>query len=155
MVDRIIFNDDATAIEIATRAKCYWDPRSCVSIARVVDGQLYGGVIFCGYTGESVGMHSAGFVPRWVNRDLLWVTFDFPFRQMGVKRIFGQVPENNFQARKLNEHLGFRYVTRIDGVFRNGEACLLMCLEKDDCRYLDLKPRHIQSNVMVEAQQAG
>ena len=51
-----------------------------------------GGVIFSNYTGESIAMHSAAWDQHWINRDMLFVIFDYPFNQLGVKRMFGQVP---------------------------------------------------------------
>lgn len=150
MSDQIILNSEHCSIEIAERAGCYWDTRTCTSIARVKDNELLGGVIFSGFTGESIGIHSASWGDHWMNRDLLWITFDYPFRQLRVQRIFGQVPESNWAARKFNENLGFRYVNRIEGVFRGNEACLLMCMERHECRFLRIKPRNIKSN-LIEA----
>ena len=30
-----------------------------------------------------------GWDPHWINRDMLYVVFDYPFNQLGVKRLFG------------------------------------------------------------------
>ena len=147
MMDEIIFNDPTDGYAIAQHAGTSFNPQSCISICRHRDDERLGGVIFSHYTGESIAIHSAGFDPYWINRDMLFVTFDYPFNQLGVKRIFGQVPETNGHAQEFNLKVGFKYVTRIEGVFPHNVACMVMCLEREDCRFLKLKPRRLVSNL--------
>jgi RimJ/RimL family protein N-acetyltransferase len=116
-----------------------------MSICRKSDNDvLLGGVIFSHYTGESIAIHSGSWDPHWINRDMLFVVFDYPFNQLGVKRIFGQVPEDNKHARSFNENLGFWYVARVEGVFPGDIACMVMRMDREDCRFLTIKPRFIQ-----------
>ena len=102
------------------------------------NGRLLGGVIYSGFTSESIAMHTAAFDRRWVNRDMLWVCFDYPFNQLGVQRVFGQVPEDNAAALAFDTKLGFKEVTRVPGVFKGGVGLIVMCMEKADCRWLDI-----------------
>jgi RimJ/RimL family protein N-acetyltransferase len=145
-LDQLVFNDDECGHAVARLAGTYYNPASCSSICRVRDGIRLGGVVFSNYTGESIAMHSASWHPRWINRDLIYCTFDYPFNQLGVKRIFGQVPEDNIRARKFNQNVGFRTVARVEGVYRGDIACLVMRLDREDCRLLKVKPRMIKSN---------
>ena len=138
----IRFNDPAYGEQIAEKAGTIFHPVHNVCIAREEKGRLLGGVIYTNYTGESVAMHSASWVPRWINRDLLWVCFDYPFNQMGAARIFGQVPEDNEAAIHFNLNLGFRIIKKIEGVYKGNVACLLMCMEREECRHLAIKPRN-------------
>lgn len=108
-----------------------------------MDDHLLGGVVFSDFTCESIAIHSASWTPRWISRDMIFVTFDYPFNQLGVKRIFGPVPESNLHAQEFNMKVGFNIVNRIEGVFPDG-ALIVMCLEKADCRLLNVKPRTIQ-----------
>ncbi len=144
-MDHIVLNDPTDGHAIAALAGTDFHPPTCVSICRVKDNERLGGVVFSHFTGESISIHSASWVDHWINRDLLFVTFDYPFNQLGVKRIFGQVPEDNWRARRFNENLGFRYVARVEGVFRHGVACLVMRMDREECRFLKIKPRHIKS----------
>ena len=102
--------------------------------------------MYSNFTGESIAMHTASWTRYWINRDLIYASFHYPFSQLGVKRIFGLVPEDNLQARRFNENAGLRYVARIEGVFPNDVACLVMRLDREDCRLLKVKPRNIRSN---------
>ena len=139
----IIFNNADHGHRIAKLSGCTFNPAVDTCISRWKDGYLLGGVIYQNFTGESIGIHMAGFDSRWVNKDMLWVSFDYPFSQLGVKRIFGQVPESNAKALELDLRLGFKIVTKIDGVFRDG-GVIVIVLEREDCKWLDLKPQTLR-----------
>ena len=145
-MEQLRFNDPNDGSAIALRAGTAFNRQRDISICRVVDGVPYGGVIFCNYTEESIAMHSGGFRKNWTNRDILYVMFDYPFRQLGVNRIFGYVPEDNDHAIRINENLGFVHVVTIPGMFKGNVGCYLMKMERDDCRFFNVKPRHIRAN---------
>ena len=100
-------------------------------------------MIFSNYTTESIAIHMAGWNPHWINRDMLFVTFDYPFNQLGVKRIFGYVPETTFTLYVSMRSSASRIVARIEGMFPHNVACCLMKLEREDCRFLGVRPRNI------------
>jgi len=145
-LDQIRFNNRDDGFAIAEVAGTAFNPFRDVSICRVKDDVPYGGVIFCNYTEESIAMHSGGFRSNWTNRDILFVMFDYPFNQLKVNRIFGYVPEDNEHAIHINENLGFVHVVRIEGLFKNNTACLLMKMERTACRFLGIRPRTIRPN---------
>jgi len=126
------------------RAGAIYNPEVDIVICRVRDNVRLGGVLFNNYNEESIQIHSASWLPRWGNRDLLFITFDYPFNQLGVKRIFGMVPEDNRKALAFNAHLGFRHVARVEGVYKDGVACMVMCMERHDCRFLRVRPRSLR-----------
>ena len=118
-----------------------------MSVSREKDGELLGGVVYYDHTGESLCVHIAGWDDHWVNRDILFCMFDFPFRQMGVKRVFAQIPEDNQRSLDFNAKLGFRTVARIEGVYPNNVACIVRCIERPEVeRFLKIRPLHIQRN---------
>lgn len=139
----ITFNDVNHGHQLARAAGCYYNPASDSCITREEDGELLGGVIFTNYTRESIAMHVASFRDNWVTRDLIWVCFHYPFVQLGVKRIFGQVPETNTKALHFDLRFGFKILTKIDGVFPDG-GMYVVKLERDECRWLDMKPRFLK-----------
>ena len=136
----IVTGDIEHGHRIAARAGTVFNPDADVVLARVEGGELYGGVTYTGYTGASIHMHSGGFVPNWANREILWMMFDYPFNQLGCKKVFGQVPETNTRALEIDQKLGFKVVAKIDDVFPDG-ACYVLALAREDCRWLKLKPR--------------
>ena len=141
----IVFNVEEHGRAIANAAQCFYNPEYDQVIARVdEEGELLGGVIFQSYTGVSIHMHMAGFVDRWTTRDFIWCVFDYPFNQLGCKKVFGQVCETNTKALEIDLKLGFKIVAKVDDVFPEG-ACLVLSLSPEDCRWLKVKPRHLQS----------
>jgi RimJ/RimL family protein N-acetyltransferase len=146
-LDRIVFDDPEHGDAIAVAAGTYFNPKIHKAVCRVRDDVLLGGVIYTNFTHESIEIHSAAFYDCWGSRDLLFVIFDYPFNQLGVKRLFGRVSEINFGALRLTTKLGFRPVARIEGVYRHGVGCVIMRMDREDCRFLGIKPRTIMSNL--------
>lgn len=141
---RITFNNPDHGRVVARRAGTFFNPECdrCVSV--VVGGELIGGVTYQGYTGTSIQMHMAGMADRWATRDFMWVIFDYPFNQLGVERVFGQLVESNTRALEIVEKLGFKRVARVEGVFPTG-ACIVSTMERADCRWLKIKPRGLSA----------
>ena len=72
---------------------------------------------------------------RWLNRDFLFAMFDYPFNQLGVNRITGLVAKKNKEARRFDEHLGFKY----EGNMRHALAdddMLIYGMLKRECKWL-------------------
>ena len=113
-------------------------------IARVEKGVLYGGVTYSNYTGVggSIAIHMSGFRPHWANRDMLWVAFHYPFMQLGVKKIFGQVGMHLPEVIKIDLQLGFKKEAVIKDVYPEGDM-LLLSMYKEDCRWLNVTPRSL------------
>lgn len=128
--------------QIADTAGVVFNPLGDMVIARVTpEGKLLGGVVFTQYTGQggSIGMHVAGFEPRWISKSLLWACFWYPFEQLGVKKVFGTVPAFNARALAFNRKLGFRQEAVIRDVYPDGDM-VLMAMYREECRHLTMKP---------------
>lgn len=141
MIEFNIFGHGHT---IARYAGTSFSPESDAVVAHTLGGKLLGGVVYKDYTGASVTMHVAGFSPRWIDKDMLWVAFHYPFVQLGCERVFGQVNENNTHALEFDRRLGFKEIVRIPGVYPDG-AMVLMGMERPHCRWLDIKPFGLKS----------
>ena len=142
-LDDIRFNETHDGYAIASTAGTSYNPVVDQVIARVTPrGSLMGGVLFSYWTGfgGSINMHVAGFHPRWLNRTILAVSFDYPFNQLGVRKIFGQVPMDNVRAIAFNLHLGFEKEVVIKDAYPGpppGCDMQLLSMYKDKCRFLD------------------
>lgn len=123
-----------------------FSPVTMEVISRAEDGVLYGGVVFENFTGGggSILIHVAGLKPMWINRDMLFVTFDYPFNQLGCNYMFGQVATKNAAARAFNKSLGFEEYLTLEGVFPDDDM-ILVRMKKSDCRFLSVKSRTIRS----------
>lgn len=138
--DHIVLNDLIAAQRIAAAAPCVYSPVHDHCIARFKGDRLLGGVIYQGYTGASIELHVAGFDPLWINRDLLWAVFAYPFIQLNCKKIIGRVAETNRRALEFDLKLGFKEEGRIREVFPEGDLFILT-MRRDECRWLNLSPR--------------
>jgi RimJ/RimL family protein N-acetyltransferase len=136
--------------DLSKRAGTIYNPKVDHNFCRVKEAAsgryMLGGVVFNHFTGESIQIHCGAWTQYWLNRDLLFMIFDYPFNQLGVKRMFGQIRESNWDAQVFCMKFGFKPVARIEGVFRHGDACVIVCLERDDWRFKGVKPRNYTVN---------
>lgn len=135
----IKFNQPEDGYAIAKKAGCIFNPKCDQVIARYLKGNLAGGVLYQGHTGASIQMHVAGFAPHWLSRDMLWMVFHYPFVQLGVKKVFGQVGVHNTKALEFDRKLGFKEEVRIADVYPEGDMAL-MSMYKEDCKWLEIEP---------------
>ena len=111
----------------------YREGSQCIGLER--DGVLIAGVLYDYYNGASIYMHVAAGVENWLDRDFLRVCFDYPFRQLDCKVVIGLVPENNYKARRFDEHLGFKLTATIPEGHPDG-SLLIYTLTAKDCRWV-------------------
>ena len=139
---KIRFNHHPDGEQIARSAGCVYNPIGDTTISRYDnDGDCMGGALFRDYTGRggSTCVHFAGFHPRWICKDLLFVCFDYPFNQLGVKKMFAQVPMSNETSLKLCRHFGWKPEQVIEDVYPDGDM-QLFSMYRADCRFLDIVP---------------
>lgn len=109
-------------------------------------GQMLGGVIFSEFTGASVCIHVHGYTGNWISKDMLWVTFHYPFEQLGVNMLLGKIDSSNTHALTFNRKLGFKEVARVPGVYPTG-ALVIMSMCRPDCRWLALRPKILRTGL--------
>lgn len=141
--------DDVHAIRLlAQSAHIQFVPRLHHCIARYSENdKLMGGTLYTDYWGGSVGCHFAGFHPGWINRELLWLGFDYPFNQLKVKKLFGLIPEWNVQSRNTALRLGFKIEYLTEDVFNRDDGIngmYLTSMRREDCKWLDMKMPYIE-----------
>jgi RimJ/RimL family protein N-acetyltransferase len=145
-LDRIVLNEPTCGAAICQQAGAQ-PGNVCGVLARVKDDVLLGGVVYYNYTGESVAMHTGAWDDHWLSRAMLHAVFDYPFNVMGVKRIFGELHEDNHHALAFNAKFGARIVARIEGVYPGNRACIVHRLDREDCRFLNLKASIIRRSL--------
>lgn len=102
------------------------------------DGELIAGVIYEGYNQHNVWMHVAAEPGgRWLNKEYLRYCFHYPFVELGCKRVSGYVEASNSDARRFDEHLGFKQEAVLQGAASNGGDVILYVMWREDCRYLE------------------
>lgn len=118
------------------RSDAQGDFGAAVGIGWERDGELVAGVVYNDFNGPNICMHvQSDGSRRWLTRGYLRVLFDYPFNQAGAHRITGFVGEGNHDARRFDEHLGFRLETRLRGAHPTGDL-LVYVMRREDCRWV-------------------
>ena len=102
------------------------------------DGELVAGVVYEGYNRYNVWMHVAA-IPgrRWLNREFLRYCFQYPFDELGCRRVSGYVEASNEAARRFDEHLGFKQEAVLRGAAADGGDVILYVMRREGCRFLE------------------
>lgn len=123
---------------------CYWVaerttdtyyPNSGVGIGIQKDGRITAGVLFNGYCGRSIQIHVAKEPDAYINREWLFVLFDYAFRQLGVNKIIGIVDSTNEAALRFDKHIGFVEEAVIKDAGKHGDMHVLT-MTREQCRFL-------------------
>ena len=125
---------------VCEKAGGQWNPL-CQAIGQVSDGKFVIGVLYNGYTGSSISIHSRCDIPAKVSREFYWAIFNYPFNVLKVKRLTGLVSTANLKAQKLDEHLGFERETVIKDYFPDGDG-IVYIMRSENCRFLKLGDRY-------------
>ena len=91
---------------------------------------------FTNFIGKTCQIHVVNFNKKYTPRKLLWATFDYPFRQLGLESLIGIVNSNNEQAMKYDQNLGFKEVHRFVGLHDDGGDIVVFEMKKDECRFV-------------------
>jgi hypothetical protein len=139
-MDEIRFNDEHSieAFKKAMFPRFY--NKLDVAIARYRNGELMGGVVLTNYyRHHSISIYVYSWNKRWINRDMLFVVFNYVFNQLKVKHLFADSKESQTS---FDLNIGFKVVARIDDFYPD-DAKVFLRMDREDCRFLDIKPRHI------------
>jgi L-amino acid N-acyltransferase YncA len=97
--------------------------------------RLMGVVAYNGFWGHVCTMHTAGD-GNWVSRRLLWRSFDYPFRQLGLQAVLAPVAASNARALNFDTKMGFKEVHRIRNGWDLGDDLIILQLLREDCHWL-------------------
>lgn len=136
----IFFDADIIGPWVSQRAGLPpYKPGSASAIGRIKDGKIVAGVLYEDYNGANVVCHIAGEGKNWLNRRFLSIIFDYPFNQLGVKRITGYVLAENEAAQRLDEHLGFEREFVMKDAHPKGDV-IGYVMTRGKCRWLKELP---------------
>jgi len=121
-----------------TRILCQKFPEDAQFIGQEIDGNLVAVIAYCNFVNGSCAMHIGTVGENWMNKNLLWACFDYPFNKLEKKVILATMAASNDEAVKLNRHLGFQDKALIEDAHENGDL-LLMTMRKEDCKWLNLQ----------------
>jgi hypothetical protein len=111
--------------------------------------QLVGGVLFTDWNYGSLLTHIALSPHKgMLCRQLLWLTCQYAFNQLGAKKMIALVPEWNIASRNLCLRLGYEIEYKIDDIFNNppplDNGMYIMSMKREKCKWLKMKPPTIE-----------
>jgi RimJ/RimL family protein N-acetyltransferase len=99
-------------------------------------GALIGGAVYHNYVGHDIQVSIAFDSPGWALPGTLRALFDYPFNQLGCRRMTAMVGRRNKRSRKICEGLGFK----LEGVHLKGldgeQDVFSYGLLKEHCRWI-------------------
>lgn len=110
--------------------------RDSVTMAIRRQGEVAAVVLFGELTRHTVEMAvAADKKGAWMTPAMLRAVFAYPFRQLGVKVVYGRVRRSNEPAIRMDLKLGFQVTGCIPEGFGDDD-CLLMTMTRQQCRWL-------------------
>ena len=94
------------------------------------------GVVYEDYHPEaSVRMSIAISDPKCVTRRAIRAVFGYAFQQLGVKKVFAWVDDDNPKSLKFCQQLGFRIEAVLTGLQKDGDRYIL-AMHRTECKWL-------------------
>lgn len=132
----IVYDAERIGPWVCERAGGEWLAGRGTAIGLERDGKLVAGTLFEDFNGANVVMHVAAEPGRqWLNLTYLNRCFDYPFNQLGVRRVTGIVPSVNTDALRFDKHLGFTQEAVLEGAHPEGDLIVLR-MTREECRWI-------------------
>ncbi len=112
------------------------DGKSCMGYVDMESGLPKWAVVYDSYeVGGSIQMHTAIADRKSVCRRAISEVFEYPFTQLGVKKVLAFVNSQNPEALSLDYRLGFEIEAVIEDAYDRGDMYILS-MTQDQCRWL-------------------
>jgi len=99
-------------------------------------GKIVAGVAYANWNGVNVECHIASDGSRrWLTKQYLWTIFDYPFNQLGAKRITVCVGSGNADSTRFVKHLGFTIEATLKDAHPTGDIHIYR-MDRQDCRFI-------------------
>lgn len=107
------------------------------AITCIEDGLVIAGVIYDVYNGASVQAHIWIDAEHTPSKEWYVAIFDYPFNQLKVKKIMGQVKGSNEEALNIDSRFGFVTEAVIEDYYEEGVPLHILSMKKDQCMVLN------------------
>lgn len=129
----IVTDKDRIGPWVCERTGGIYEPSTSTAIGWEIDGELVAGTLYDQFNGRSICMHVA--VEKPVTKTFTKACFEYPFKQLGVKKIIGLVDSTNESALRFDHHLGFVEEGRIKDAGKHGDL-ILLTMSRRECRWI-------------------
>lgn len=119
---------------VCTRGGGTWTKGRGTAIGKLKDGKLIAGVLYEDWNGANIVEHIAA-EGDWACRKFLNVMFDYPFNQLGVKRITAPVASDNLKCINLVVRMGFTLECTLAQATPTADVHIFRMF-KEECKYI-------------------
>lgn len=109
--------------------------RPFTTLAFIEDGNLIGAAVFNGYNGSNIDLSVFSVRPLPYRRGHFRVLFDYPFNQLGVRRVTARTKAKNKKTRKQIRRLGFKPEGK-QGKYYPDDDAMVYGLTRRECKWL-------------------
>jgi RimJ/RimL family protein N-acetyltransferase len=114
----------------------WWGPEGKSALGHIKDGEILWAAVYDHYEkGGSIQVHIAIDDPKVVTRRAISQVFEYPFNQLGVKKLIGIVNSENIKALAFDLRLGFQIEHVIYDAYDMGDMYILT-MTPDQCRWI-------------------
>jgi L-amino acid N-acyltransferase YncA len=118
---------------VTSRIGGFFDPVCMSAIGWQSDGRLTAGAAYRDWNGVSIEGQIAADKP--LTRGFLFAIFDYPFRQLGARKIIATTSADHIRSIRLLRRLGFLEEACLRDAAPGGD--LIICtMRQEDCRFL-------------------
>lgn len=128
---------------VASRIGCFFDPVCMAAVGwQDGNGKITAGATYRDWNGISVEGQIAADRP--LTRGFISAIFDYPFRQLGARKIIATTSADHIRSIRLLRRLGFVEEACLRDAAPGGD--LIICtMRREDCRFLG--ERHGQEGI--------
>ena len=118
---------------VTSRIGGFFDPVCMSAIGWQSDGRLTAGAAYRDWNGVSIEGQIAADKP--LTRGFLFAIFDYPFRQLGARKIIATTSADHIRSIRILRRLGFLEEACLRDAAPGGD--LIICtMRQEDCRFL-------------------
>jgi L-amino acid N-acyltransferase YncA len=118
---------------VMSRIGGFFDPVCMSAIGWQSDRRLTAGAAYRDWNGVSIEGQIAADKP--LTRGFLFAIFDYPFRQLGARKIIATTTADHIRSIRLLRRLGFLEEACLRDAAWGGDL-IIFTLRREDCRYL-------------------
>lgn len=119
---------------VCARGGGTWTKGRGTAIGKLKEGRLIAGVLYEDWNGANIVEHIAA-EGDWACRRFLNVMFDYPFNQLGVKRITAPVASDNQKCINLVTKMGFTLECTLAQATPTADVHIFRMF-KEECKYI-------------------
>jgi hypothetical protein len=141
MAREIRINAPGAGEWIMKHVEGYFSPGWDHSFSTHIGDEILGGFVVGGYLGASATVHMAAQAIAWCSRDLLWMTFNYAFKQLGCHKLFAPVRSDNHKALEQDIRAGWQIEAVLRDAYAKSVHMIVLSMTEETCPWLSIHPQ--------------